>query len=180
MTPDDAIDLTRLSFSYTGSFTSLLPLGTLTLSSFHGIPSPAPNAPDGFYWAPPLPWITSPRRTLESDLEFLSANDFIRGTYRMIGPGMARVRIYVLAEDAEWYEPREMRVELRGRALLKKIWGMVDTNPRSWNSEGGTGNEWEYQYANLDSPDEGDSALSLSNIFNSLPSPTVDTKLMES
>jgi hypothetical protein len=85
---------------------SLLPYGVLTLHSFQGLPGPAPTALDSWLWAPPLPWLTSRRSTLEADLEFLCHNDFIRATYRMEGPGVARVRVYssVLREVAGGFQ----------------------------------------------------------------------------
>ena len=137
MTNQSLTDLTRLSYPYAGNFASLLPLGVLTLSTFNGLPGPAPTAPDGWNWAPPLPWVSSHRGTLESELEFLSDNDFVRATYLTVDKGVARVRIYVLPEDCEWYLIRESRREYRGRALLKKLWELVDTNSLSWKDECG-------------------------------------------
>lgn len=167
MTCQSPIDLTRLSYQHAGNFASLLPLGVLTLNSFHGVPSPSPTAPDNWNWAPPLPWISSRRGTLESELEFLSNNDFIRATYRMEGNGVAKVRIYVLPEDCEWYLIRESRTEYKGRALLKKLWDMVDTNPKSWRLIPGA-----HQFASLFADD--DVSLNLSTIFNTLLSPQPD------
>ena len=133
-----------------------------------------PSSPDGWNWAPPLPWITSRRGTFESELEFLSANDFIRATYRMAGNGIANVRVYILPEDCEWCRIREPRTEFRGRALLKKLWGMVDTNPRSWRSKA-LGRQHQHQVASLCVDD--DVSLNLSAIFNTLPSPQPDSKI---
>src|ERR1700737_4581977 len=177
MTHEAPVDLTLASYPFAGSFSSILPLGVLTLASFHGLPGPAPTAPDGWNWAPPLPWISSCRGSLESELEFLSLNDFIRATYRMVGAGYAKVRIYVLPEDAEWILTRQLRLELRGRALLKKIWGMVDANPKSWCQNETEEMDYQYQFAGL-AADEDDS-LSLSTIFNSLPSPVPDSRISQ-
>jgi hypothetical protein len=176
MTHQKPVDLTRQPYSFAGDFNSLLPLGILTLASFHGLPGPSPTAPDGWNWAPPLPWISSRRGSLENELEFLSANDFIRATYRMVGHGHAKLRIYALPEDREWNLVRELRTELRGRALLKKIWGMVDTNPKSWCSESAE-QDYQYQFASLTADD--DVSITLSTLFNSLPSPKPDRKLVE-
>lgn len=173
MTNQSLTDLTRLSYSYAGNFASLLPLGVLTLSTFNGLPGPAPTAPDGWNWAPPLPWVSSRRGTLESELEFLSDNDFIRATYLKVDKGVARVRIYVLPEDCEWYLIRESRREYRGRALLKKLWELVDTNSLSWKDECG-----DFQHASLVADD--DVSLNLSTIFNTLPSPQPNTLLSDS
>lgn len=170
-------DLTRSAYPYAGDFTSLLPLGVVHLDSFHGLPGPAPTAPDGWNWAPPLPWISSRRGTFESELEYLSEHDFIRATYQMDGNGCAKVRIYVSPEDCQWYLTRESRVELRGRALLQKLWGKVDIVPEMWQSEEG---EWKYPfpYPSLLVADD-DVSLNLSSIFNSLPSPKPDPAITE-
>jgi hypothetical protein len=176
MTHQKPVDLTRLPYSFAGHLNSLLPLGILTLSSFRGLPGPSPTAPDGWNWAPPLPWISSCRGSLENELEFLSANDFIRATYRMVGHGHAKLRIYALPEDRDWNLVRELRTELRGRALLKKIWGMVDTNPKSWRSESAE-QDYQCQFASLTADD--DVSITLSTLFNSLPSPKPDRKLVE-
>jgi hypothetical protein len=164
-------DLTRLSYAYSGDFSSLLPYGSLTLHSFRGLPSPSPTAPDGWNWAPPLPWISSHRTTLESELEFLSSHDFIRATYRMQGNGIARVRIYILPEDCEWYSMRHSRTEFKGRALLKKLWDQVDVDRYSWLGE----QSCSEKSMSLDFDD--DVSLNLSAIFNSLPSPHPDFQL---
>jgi SNF2 family DNA or RNA helicase len=116
--------------------------------------------------------VSSRRGTLESELEFLSDNDFIRATYLMVGKGVARVRIYVLPEDCEWYLIREPRKEYRGRALLKKLWELVDTNSRSWKGE-----HSDFQNASLLADD--DISLNISTIFNTLPSPQPDAQLTE-
>jgi len=171
-------NLTRLTYSYAGNFSCLLPLGVLTLSSFKGLPGPSPTAPDGWNWAPPLPWITSRRGSMEAGLEFLCHNDFIRATYQMEGPGTAKVRIYVLPEDCEWYQIRETRDELRGRALLKKLEGLVDRCPRVWKGETRTGAVCEHSYSGLLLADD-DISLNLSTIFNSLPSPKPDNETTE-
>jgi len=170
-------DLTRLSYSHSGNFSSLLPFGAITLTSFQGLPGPSPTAPDGWNWAPPLPWITSRRTSIEADLEFLCHNDFIRATYQMQGPGTAKVRIYVFPEDCEWYQIRETRIELRGRALLKKIEGLVDRCPKVWRGETRTA-MCEHSYSELLLADD-DISLSLSAIFNSLPSPIPDSMITE-
>jgi hypothetical protein len=170
-------DLTRSAYPYAGDFASLLPLGVVHLDSFHGLPGPAPTAPDGWNWAPPLPWISSRRGTFESELEYLSEHDFIRATYQMEGNGCAKVRIYVSPEDCQWYLTRESRVELRGRALLQKLWGKVDIVPEMWQSEEG---EWKYPfpYRSLLVADD-DVSLNLSSIFNSLPSPKPDPAITD-
>jgi hypothetical protein len=165
--PVDELD--RSTYAYAGNFASLLPLGVLTLDSFKGLPGPAPTAPDGWSWAPPLPWINSKRGSLESELEFLCFNDFVRATYCMIGNGSAKLRIYLCPEDGEWYLSREINTEYRGRAILKKLWDLVDTHPDSWNSPAGTP---QHRYAQLVADD--DVPLNLSAIFNSLPSPKPD------
>jgi SNF2-related domain len=171
MTSLTPTDLTRLSYPFVGNFASVLPLGILTLNTFHGLPGPSPTAPDNWNWAPPLPWISSRRGTLESELEFLNNNDFIRATYCMQGNGIAKLRIYVLPEDCEWYLLRESRTEFKGRALLKKLWDMVDTNPNSWNLVPGSHHQVASLYA------EDDVSLNLSTIFNTLPSPQPDLLL---
>ena len=168
-------DLTRLSYSYAGNFSSLLPFGVLSLTSFKGLPGPAPTAPDGWNWAPPLPWVTSRRGSVEADLEFLCHNDFIRATYQMEGSGTAKVRIYVSPEDCEWYLVREPRVELRGRALLKRLESKVDRCPKVWKGETRT-TECEHSYSGLLLADD-DISLNLSAIFNSLPSPKPDAEV---
>jgi hypothetical protein len=170
-------DLTRSTYPFAGNFASILPLGVLHLDSFHGLPGPSPTAPDGWNWAPPLPWIPSRRGTIESELEYLSENDFIRATYQMQGERQAKLRIYVLPEDCEWYQIRESRVELRGRALLQKLWHKVDIVPEMWRSETA---EWTYPfpYPSLLVADD-DVSLNLSSIFNSLPSPKPDPELNE-
>jgi len=170
---ESSTDLTRLSYAYAGHFPSLLPFGVLRLYSFHGLPGPAPTAPDTWNWAPPLPWISSRRSTLEAELEFLCHNDFIRATYRMEGPGVAKVRIYVLPEDCEWYLIRESRTEYRGRALLKKLWGILDTSVESWRGDVGE----RYNRASLVADD--DVSLNLSTLFNSLPSPKPDSWIVD-
>ena len=168
-------DLSRLSYAYAGEFSSLLPYGVLTLHSFHGIPAPAPTAPDDWNWAPPLPWIASRRRTLEADLEFLCNHDFIRATYRMEGPGIATVRIYVLPEDCSWYVIRERRTEYRGRALLKELWGIVDPSSESWRGKV-AGPQLE---TGLNLLADDDVSLNLSTLFNSLDSPKPDSRIAE-
>ena len=168
-----ADELYRSKYAYAGNFSSLLPLGIITLNSFTGLPGPAPTAPDGWNWAPPLPWIDSKRRSLESELEFLCFNDFIRATYCIIGKAVGKIRIYVCPEDCEWYLSREVNIEYRGRALLKKLWALVDVSPQSWNSQLGT--TCQYQPCQLLSDD--DIPLNLSAIFNSLPSPQPDPEL---
>ena len=178
-------DLTRLSFSYVGNFSSLLPLGVLHLDSFCNLPSPAPTAPDGWNWAPPLPWITSRRGTLEADLEFLSSNDFIRATYKMCNTnrsnmapqdrGKAIVRIYILAEDCEWYSAREQPKECKGRALLTKIWHLVDTSVTGWHGIPTFGRQQQSALHSL--VDEESTSLGLSTIFNNLPSPQPDSQI---
>lgn len=170
-------DLERLSYPYAGCFSSLLPLGTVTVSSFHGLPGPSPQAPDDWNWAPPLPWISSRRGSLEADLEFLSNNDFIRATYRMEGRGQARVRVYVLPEDCEWCLIREARTEFRGRALLKKLWESLDASSERWHSHNRT-SESVRRPPGLFVDD--DVSLNLSAIFNSLPSPKPDLELSQS
>jgi hypothetical protein len=173
---DDLPDgLTRLSYSYAGNFSSLLAFGVLTLSSFKGLPGPAPTAPDGWNWAPPLPWIVSRRTSFEGDLEFLCHNDFIRATYKMEGPGTAKVRIYVMPEDCEWYQVRETRVELRGRALLARLKDLVDRCPKVWNGETRT-TACGHSYSELLLADD-DISLNLSAIFNSLPSPKAEEEV---
>jgi hypothetical protein len=174
MTRGSLNDLTRLPYSFAGNFASLLPFGVLRLHSFHGLPGPSPVAPDSWNWASPLPWVSSRRGTLESELEFLSNNDFIRATYRMEGNGIAKLRIYVLPEDCEWLLIRELRKEYKGRALLKKLWYMVDTNPDSWQGNQGD----RHQFASLYADD--DVSLNLSTIFNTLPSPKPDSSLTQS
>jgi hypothetical protein len=166
-----ATDVDRASFAYAGNFGSLLPLGVLRLSSFVGIPGPAPLAPDGWHWAPPLPWIESKRGSCENELEFLSHHDFIRGTYKMIDRGTAVVRIYVIPEDCESYLVRSPGTECRGRALLQKFWGRVDPDIDSWN--GSVKYEKTIGAALLA---DDDLSLNLSAIFNSLPSPQPDHK----
>ena len=175
MTEPFSTDLTRLSYSHAGHFPSLLPYGVLILHSFHGLPGPAPTAPDSWLWAPPLPWITSRRSTLEADLEFLCHNDFIRATYRMEGPGVARVRIYVLPEDCEWYLIRETRTECRGRALLKKLWGILDASVEAWRGDD-EGQRYDCGPALVA---DDDVSLNLSTLFNSLPSPKPDSRIVE-
>jgi SNF2-related domain len=173
---DDLPDgLTRLSYSYAGNFSSLLAFGVLTLSSFKGLPGPAPTAPDGWNWAPPLPWIVSRRTSFEGDLEFLCHNDFIRATYKMEGPGTAKVRIYVMPEDCEWYQVRETRVELRGRALLAHLKDRVDRCPKVWNGDTRT-TACGHSYSELLLADD-DISLNLSAIFNSLPSPKAEEEV---
>jgi hypothetical protein len=167
-------ELERLSFAHSGNFSSLLPFGVLTLSSFRGLPAPPPIAPDGWHWAPPLPWLSSKRGTLERDLEFLSHHDFIRGTYRMTENGIAVVRIYVMPEDCEWYLIREPAIEFRGRALLDRLWDLVDVTPSAW--ENGIANEVPLLPSLLA---DDDVSLNLSAIFNSLPSPQPDPMLTE-
>jgi hypothetical protein len=167
-------ELNRSAFAYSGNFTSLLPLGVITLSSFHGLPGPSPVAPDEWNWAPPLPWIQSRRGTLESELEFLCFNDFIRATYSMIGEGVAKLRVYVAPEDCEWYLVRETSVEYRGRALLKRVWEMVDTNPGSWEAATCA---HTHRPASLVADD--DVSLNLSTLFNSLDSPHPDMELFD-
>jgi len=171
-------DLERMSFPYAGTFSSLLPLGVLTFTSFHGLPGPAPLAPDGWNWAPPLPWISSRRATSEADLEFLANNDFIRATYRMEGPGRARVRVYVLPEDCEWYLVREPRVEFRGRALLKTLWDfVVDASSEAWDFSQSRYDQLRQCPALMV---DDDVSLNLSAIFNTLPSPKPDLELAQS
>lgn len=169
-------DIDRFSYAYAGNFDSLIPFGILTLSSFHGLPGPAPVAPDGWNWAPPLPWTTYRRGTFESELEFLSSNDFIRATYRMQGNGIAKVRIYVLSEDCEWYRQRQPRIEFRGRALLKKLWDIVDANPRAWRSA----KERNTTPLRLSLSAADDVSLNLSAVFNTLPSPQPDPEITDS
>ena len=179
MTEPFSTDLTRLSYAQAGHFPSLLPYGVLTLHSFHGLPGPAPTAPDTWLWAPPLPWISSRRSTFEADLEFLCHNDFIRTTYRMEGPGIARIRVYVLPEDCEWYLIREQRTEYRGRALLKRLWDILDVSEEAWSGEvGGGGEKWRY-YCGLSLVAEDDVSLNLSTLFNSLPSPKPDSRIVQ-
>ena len=170
--------LERLSFRYAGEFSSLLPLGVITLSSFHGLPGPGPLAPDGWNWASPLPWISSRRGSREADLEFLTNNDFIRATYRLEGPGRARLRVYVLPEDCEWYLVREPQTEFRGRALLKKLWDLVlDARSEAWHfSQPGYDQVSRFPAV----MDDDDVSLNLSDIFNSLPSPKPDLELSQS
>ena len=171
-------ELERLSFSYAGAFSSLLPLGVVTLSSFHGLPGPGPLAPDGWSWASPLPWISSRRGTREADLEFLTNNDFIRATYRLEGPGRARVRIYVLPEDSEWYLVREPRTEFRGRALLKTLWDSVlDASSEAWHFFQPGHDQFRRFPAVME---DDDVSLNLSEIFNTLPSPKPDLELSQS
>jgi hypothetical protein len=177
MTSQPSVDLTRLSYRYAGDFASLLPLGVLTLDSFRGLPGPAPNAPDGWNWAPPLPWEASPRGTFERDLEFLSEHDFVRATYRMEGNGIAKLRIYVLPEDGEWCIIREQSTEYKGRALLRELWRKVDTNPKSWRSTT-SGKKYSHRPASLVVDD--DLSLNLSTIYNTLPSPKPDPHIAES
>jgi hypothetical protein len=176
MNHQSPVDLTLLPYSYKGDFTALLPLGVLTLSSFRGLPSPSPLAPDNWNWAPPLPWVSSRRGSLECELEFLSQNDFIRATYSMVDPGFAKLRIYICPEDAGFGITRELRTELRGRALLKKIWGMVDANPKSWGS---LEREWNYRYQYASLAADIDDSLTLQTMFNSLPSPEPDLRVSE-
>jgi len=104
----------------------------------------------------------------------LCFNDFIRATYRMIGNGVAKIRIYLSPEDCEWYRSREVNIEYRGRALLKKLWGILDTNPESWYSDSQSSHP---QLARV-LPDD-DLHLNLSAIFNSLPSPEPDYRISE-
>jgi SNF2-related domain len=172
-----SVDLTRLSYRYAGNFASLLPFGVLILDSFRGLPGPAPIAPDGWNWAPPLPWQTSRRGTFERDLEFLSAHDFIRATYRMEGNGIAKLRIYVLPEDGEWCIVRDQSTEYKGRALLRELWNKVDTNPRSWRSKT-PGKKHSHRHASLIVDD--DLSLNLSAIYNTLPPPKPDSHITES
>ena len=167
-------DLTRLSYAYAGHFPSLLPFGVLILHSFRDLPGPAPTAPDNWNWAPPLPWISSRRNTLEAELEFLSNHDFIRATYQIEGAGTARVRIYVLPEDCEWYRNREPRIEYRGRALLKKLWSRLDASADSWS-----GNVATRFDCGLRLLADDDVSLDLSTLFNSLPSPKPDPAIVE-
>lgn len=174
MADPSSSDLTRLSYAYAGHFPSLLSFGVLTLHSFHGLPGPAPPAPDTWSWAPPLPWITSRRSTLEAELEFLCHNDFIRTTYRMEAPGVAKVRIYVLPEDCEWYLIRESRTEYRGRALLKKLWGILDASAESWRGE--ISEQWDCRPSLVA---DDDVSLNLSTLFNSLPSPKPDSQVVD-
>lgn len=95
----------------------------------------------------------------------------------MEGPGTAKVRIYVLPEDCEWYQVRETRDELRGRALLKKLEALVDRCPKVWRGEPRT-TECEHSYSGLLLADD-DVSLNLSAIFNSLPSPKPDNETAE-
>ena len=173
-------DLTRLSFSRVGDFSSLIPLGVLYLDSFRGLPSPAPTAPDGWNWAPPLPWITSKRGTLEANLEFLSSHDFIRATYKMHVSGQsggaekhwAMVRIYLLAEDCEWFSDREQRTEYKGRMLLENIWELVDTSSKAWHGIPTSERHRKSSYSAFTVDELATSGLSA--IFNNLPSPQPD------
>jgi hypothetical protein len=169
-------DLERQAYPFAGRFSSLLPLGTLSLCSFHGLPGPAPEAPDGWLWASPLPWISSRRGTIEADLEFLANNDFVRATYRMEKEaGTARLRVYVLPEDAEWYRMREARTELRGRALLKKLWERLDGSSEGWRFA----SSQDHVRRTLSLAVQDDVSLNLSAIFNSLPSPKPDLQLSQ-
>ena len=169
-----AADLERLSYAFAGRFASLLPLGTLSLASFHGLPGPAPPAPDGWLWASPLPWISSRRGTVEADLEFLANNDFIRATYRMEeAAGTARLRVYVLPEDAEWYRVREPQTEFRGRALLKKLWERLDVSSEGWQFA----SSHDHVRRTLSLAVDEDVSLNLSALFNSLPSPKPDLQV---
>jgi SNF2 family DNA or RNA helicase len=95
----------------------------------------------------------------------------------MEGNGCAKVRIYVSPEDCQWYLIRDSRVELRGRALLQKLWSKVDIVPEMWLSEQG---EWKYPfpYPSLLVADD-DVSLNLSSIFNSLPSPKPDREITD-
>jgi hypothetical protein len=155
----------RSTYAFAGDFSSLLPLGVLTLHSLTGLPSPAPPAPDNWHWAPPLPWVSSRRGTLESELEFLSTHDFMRATYFPLGGGRATLRVYLCPEDCAWYVFREEAVEYRGRRILKRLWGIVDVSEAAWRGEIGAGR----RTAELCSEEEV--SLNLSALFNSLEVP---------
>lgn len=92
----------------------------------------------------------------------------------MEGPGTAKVRIYVLPEDCEWYQVREARVELRGRAILERLDYMVDRCPKVWKGETRT-THCEHSHSGLLADD--DISLNLSAIFNSLPSPKPEAEV---
>lgn len=137
----------------------LIPLGTLSATKdLCRLPSPEPDAPDGWKWLPPglfpTPWRW---------LEILAYLNTIRLTY--LARDVFLVRVYCVPEDIR---KLGLVYDKTGRDAFERLLREVNTDQDSWN---GSGNEVQTEVKKLL---QTGLTATLAQIYNDLDSPSGD------
>ena len=141
---------------------NLIPLGTIDVN-IEGLPGPAPAAPDGWLWAPPLPWV-APKEKSALAVFRLCHWLYLRATYLSVGNGRARLRIYGVPKDVNALIVYDEQNRPNAQRDLKAVFRLIDTTSASW-----------YNYKSTpdltSSVSDQPTSLSLREIYSKLPSP---------